>query len=284
MTHDIDKSNTVNGKPIYYIYGEENLLFDENMEIGYLFFVSCRNITVRNLEFSNNNDGISMIKTTSSIISNCTFHDNGVGVGLGSSRNIKIINCTFYNNDDWGGIMQCNCTGCDVINCTFYNNGGGVFLCHAPASILNCTMYNNGGGIFLHFVLLWNIPPLLNPQGDTYEIHHNDIYNSSRYGIAITYVRGVNITRNDIHDNFNGLGISNSVVKINYNNIYSNTNAGIMSRLSFVDARNNWWGSPDGPSGRCRGNGDAIWWIMSIMLYKPWLKGILYRRSTLRII
>lgn len=49
---NIDTSNTVNGKPVYYIIGAYNLTIDGNSSpysggIGYLGLVSCNNITIK---------------------------------------------------------------------------------------------------------------------------------------------------------------------------------------------------------------------------------------------
>ncbi|GAI57089.1 unnamed protein product, partial [marine sediment metagenome] len=43
--HDIDTSNTINGKPIYYLIEQDNLVFDNIDTISFLAFVSCDNIT-----------------------------------------------------------------------------------------------------------------------------------------------------------------------------------------------------------------------------------------------
>jgi parallel beta-helix repeat protein len=48
---DIDTSNTINGKPIYYTIEQSDFVFD-GIEVGYLGLVSCSNITVKNLNLT----------------------------------------------------------------------------------------------------------------------------------------------------------------------------------------------------------------------------------------
>jgi len=42
--NDIDTSNTANGKPIYYVHNQHDLIYDNATNIGYLGFSSCSNI------------------------------------------------------------------------------------------------------------------------------------------------------------------------------------------------------------------------------------------------
>ena len=60
---DIDTSNTINGKPMYYLIGENDRVFDESMEIGFLGLVDCQNISVKNLHFTNNFEGMLLAGT-----------------------------------------------------------------------------------------------------------------------------------------------------------------------------------------------------------------------------
>ncbi len=126
---DIDTSNTINGKPIYYIVGEKDLVFDDTMDIGFLALISCDNITVRNVSISNNYDGIVLIDTTNSIVENCTvsYCHYGLSVAVYSENNV-------------------------IRDCKAFNNSHGIFFNKASANVLkNCESYNNIYGIWLHY-------------------------------------------------------------------------------------------------------------------------------------
>jgi len=93
--HDIDSSNTINGKPISYIYNASNLVFDETSNIGFLGFVNCTNITIKNIVLTNCGIGVLFVATQNSSIISCEFSDTLHAIGLFcDSQNNVIFNCT----------------------------------------------------------------------------------------------------------------------------------------------------------------------------------------------
>jgi len=88
--HDIDESNTINGKPVYYLYNTSDLVFDETSEVGFLGFVHCTNITVRNMALGDNGVGLLFVDTSDSAVSSCTFPTcmTAIGVVYGSQGNL----------------------------------------------------------------------------------------------------------------------------------------------------------------------------------------------------
>jgi parallel beta-helix repeat protein len=105
---DIDTTNTVDGKPIYYLIGESDITLDETTNAGYVALISCNNITVENLTLSNNEQGVLLVKTSSSILHNNTVLNNEYGIFLDFySRSNIIYHNNFMNNSnqvyDFGG-------------------------------------------------------------------------------------------------------------------------------------------------------------------------------------
>jgi parallel beta-helix repeat protein len=91
-TQDIDTSNTVNGKPIYYLMDQEGLTIDSS-DIGYLGLVNCTNIQIKNVTLSGNGQGLLLAFTSNSTIENSTIVDNKVGIHvLGSDANTIATN------------------------------------------------------------------------------------------------------------------------------------------------------------------------------------------------
>ena len=117
---DIDTSNKINEKPIYYIIEESNLLFDETYNMGYLGLVSCKNITVRNLEFKNNRQGILLVNTTYSTLTANHVYNNSYGILLVSSSNNNLTANHVYNNS--AGIFLFDSSNNDITSCSIYNN------------------------------------------------------------------------------------------------------------------------------------------------------------------
>ena len=80
---DIDESNTVNGKPIYYWVNRQ----DETvpLDAGYVALVECSGITAKNLNLSCNGQGIVLASTTDSLIMQNNMTDNIHGIYLCNS-------------------------------------------------------------------------------------------------------------------------------------------------------------------------------------------------------
>jgi len=94
--HDIDTSNTIDGRPIYYILEDKNREFNETMDIGYIGLISCKNISVKNLFLQ----GAVLGNTSFTTIENCSFYENLLGIDIGLSTNNIVTNCDFstYNS------------------------------------------------------------------------------------------------------------------------------------------------------------------------------------------
>jgi parallel beta-helix repeat protein len=96
---DMDNSNTVEGRPVYYLVEKENLTIDGSVTaIGYLGLVSCKNILVKNLNISNNIQAVLLANTTYSTVMNCVLTNSSYGVHLNNSSNNIIENCQTLNN------------------------------------------------------------------------------------------------------------------------------------------------------------------------------------------
>ncbi len=146
---DIDTSNTINGKPIYYIIEQNDLVFD-GVEVGYLGLVSCSNILVKNLTLTDNMEGLLLANTSYSTITANQIYNNKYGIGLYSSSNNNTISAN-----------------------QIYNNYYGIYLFYSSNNnITGNQIYNNTfNGISLY-------------KSSSNEIHYNDIYDTTDYGIG----------------------------------------------------------------------------------------------------
>ena len=94
---NIDTSNTINGKPIIHWINHHDQQIPDNA--SFIGLISCTNITVKNLNISNNFQGIVCVDTTNSTIENCNFIKNGGhGIFFIISSNNKIKNNTCENS------------------------------------------------------------------------------------------------------------------------------------------------------------------------------------------
>jgi parallel beta-helix repeat protein len=104
--HDIDTSNTVDGKKIYYFYGENDLTIDPTVypDLGYLAVVGVdytskvKNITVRGLTLTNNYQGILFAFVDNSSIENVSVMNNYQGIRLINSAYNELTGNSVMNN------------------------------------------------------------------------------------------------------------------------------------------------------------------------------------------
>jgi parallel beta-helix repeat protein len=87
--NDVDGSNMIEGKPIYYLLNQENLIINPTTfpDVGYLALVNSTRIKIENLTLTNGYHGMLLAYTRNSIISNNKVADNEFGIFLFSSSN-----------------------------------------------------------------------------------------------------------------------------------------------------------------------------------------------------
>ena len=94
LAQDIDTSNTVNGKPIYYWTAKHNISVPN--DAGYVALLNCSNVTVSNLILSDNEYGVSIANSDNCTLTNDTIttHETGfdAGVYLLDSDNTTVSN------------------------------------------------------------------------------------------------------------------------------------------------------------------------------------------------
>jgi parallel beta-helix repeat protein len=149
FVHDIDNSNLVDGRPIVYLIGENDLVINQDNIVGYLGLVNCDNIRVENLVFENNGQGVLLAGTENSWIENLVCSKNCYGIWLFDSDNNTCGNNICGNNCT--GISLVHSSLCNIENNTCENNSNsGIYLIdYSDNNILNNnTCSNNGTGIW----------------------------------------------------------------------------------------------------------------------------------------
>jgi basic membrane protein A len=187
--HDIDNSNTVNGRPIYYIVEQENLILDGNLlDIGFLGLVSCENIQVRDLNISNNANGILLANTFRSTMTNSAFENNRFAIDLWGSSNNSFMSSTVSNN--LCGIMLTNSSHNNIVtNNTILNNRLGIGLRDSNNNLVQNNLVRNSGsrGMSLY-------------RSDNNLISNNLIENN-HYGIYLWWSNNNHIYHNNLINN-----------------------------------------------------------------------------------
>ena len=102
FNNTIDASSTVDEKMIRYVVSVEDEIFDNQTNIGVLYLIDCRNVTVRNLNLTKNGHGVFCYNLTDSRIENVTAFKNNYGIYIqDSSGNVIDDN---HCSRNWVGI------------------------------------------------------------------------------------------------------------------------------------------------------------------------------------
>ncbi|MHA2100157.1 MAG: NosD domain-containing protein, partial [Candidatus Kariarchaeaceae archaeon] len=202
--NDIDMSNLVNGKPIYYIVNGSNLMFDQISNAGTIYCVNCDNVTIKNLSFTNNGAGVYFYNTQNSLIQNSTVNNSKYGFILRDS-----VRNTINQNS-----LQSN--GVDPM--------AGVYLWNSSKSLIT---QNNIVGINRMYGV------------ELFESDHNEVFNNTLSNLLAIYVRNsynTTIIGNEITPGGStGIYFRDS----NKNNVTSNNVRGGGYGLSISNGDNN---------------------------------------------
>ena len=184
---NIDASNTVDGKPIYYWVGEQDKTIPR--DAGFVGVVNCTNITVRDLTLTNNRHGVLLAYTENSRIENVTVSNNDEGICLDSSSNNALTGNNASSNSG-NGI----CIGSSSNNTLIGNNAG-----------------SNRCGIYLYLSL---------PSSSSNNTLTGNTAPNNYYGIRLSSSSNNTLTGNIVSNSCHGIRLSYSS---NYNTLTGNT-------------------------------------------------------------
>jgi len=137
LNNDIDTSNLVDGKPIYYLVGASGTIINSASNAGTVHCINCDSITIKDLNLTNNFMGIGFYNTSNSNIQNNNCSSNVIGIGLEVSTNNSVTGNTARNNDQ-SGIGIADSTSNKFYLNNFMNNTDNVYS-EDSANIWNST-------------------------------------------------------------------------------------------------------------------------------------------------
>jgi parallel beta-helix repeat protein len=142
---DIDASNTVDGKPIYYYVNQHNQQVPE--DAGYVAAVNSTNITIRNLTLTQNYFGGLFAYTNNSNIEGITITNNDFGFVLVCSWRNTISESNIYGNGIGGIYFQYSFNNTVRGNNIYDNKMYGIVLEESNSSSI---YHNNFLGRVVH--------------------------------------------------------------------------------------------------------------------------------------
>jgi parallel beta-helix repeat protein len=120
---DIDTSNTINGKPIYYRVNMTGGAIPVGG--GYVAVVNSTNVKVKNLNLGSNYQGVLLAYTTNSTVENNTLSHDSIGIQLCSSTYNEIISNSL-TNDRVGLSLQESSDNNTIVHNDVEKNGEGI--------------------------------------------------------------------------------------------------------------------------------------------------------------
>jgi parallel beta-helix repeat protein len=145
---NIDTSNTVDGKPIYYWINKANQVVPQ--DAGYVGIVNSTGIRVEGLTMSHNDQGILVAFSANTTVIGNTLTDNVYGVSLVGATANKIVNNTGEGNDYGIGLRYSS--GNSLSENSFSNGSSGILLtysCNNNSISMNDLRRNYASGIDL---------------------------------------------------------------------------------------------------------------------------------------
>ena len=262
--HSIDDSNLVDGKPVYYLVNQTDLMINPatHPQVGYLGLINCDDSTVDDLTLTDNEHGLLFAYTNNSRVSGNNITNNNVGVWLFSSSNNTLSGNNITNNNSGielsassdnilsGNTITTNSLhGIDLFESSnnnisgnnITNNNSGIELYNSSYNNVfwNNISTNNYNGIMLYEYSSYNnicgnkitnnkIGTYLDYSSDYNSISENNITNNND-GIDLFESSNNNISGNNITNNNDGVWLfwaSNNT--LSGNNISTNNYNGIM--------------------------------------------------------
>jgi len=149
FVQDIDASNTVDGKPIYYLMNQRDRQISS--DAGYVAIINSTSITIKDAILAKNREGVLLVYTTNSTIDNVNTSNNvgGDGVVLEYSSNNYIFRSTISNNLGWGISLVASDNNLLLGN-RVTNNSGGIRLQECTNNIIygNMVANNTAYGVY----------------------------------------------------------------------------------------------------------------------------------------
>jgi len=170
--NDVDESNIINGKPIYYWVNRQNDKVPA--DAGYIALVNSENIAVEDLNLTRNVQGILIAYSANITVQRNLITENADGIHLAWSSNSHIIRNNITENTNAGVYLWPWSSSNIIAESNITNNWRGISLSSSSNNTVSGnSITNNGYGI-----------KLFDSSGNT--IHHNNFINNTNYQASAT--------------------------------------------------------------------------------------------------
>jgi parallel beta-helix repeat protein len=226
IVNDVDTSNTVDGKPIYYWVGRH----DEQVpsDAGYVWLDDCSNITVKNLNLSHNIEGILLLWANNTVIEENQINQNGYGIWVELSEN-NTFSSNILANNSYGIVL-----GDSSRFTTMRNNsisGGQINFTVDPYDFSTGSIWNDNSEL-INDIDLSNV---VDGKPIVYWIgQHNTTVPSDAGCVKLINCTNIVINGLDLTNNWEAISIKSSSDILISNSLIGNTVYGIKVESSSI--------------------------------------------------
>lgn len=104
--HDIGTTNTVDGRPVYYLFHRAGAVVDATSRAGTVYGIGSPGIVIRDLTLTNGSSGIFLLDCDGAWIRNVTAQGNGVGISISGCDGFEVNGSTASGNSAAGFDIQ----------------------------------------------------------------------------------------------------------------------------------------------------------------------------------
>ncbi len=247
FNNNIDITNKVNGKPVYYLFDQKNVVF-EGIETAHLTLAYSSNIIIKNSNISNG-DGIALFNTTNSTLIGVNASNNDYGIYLRFSNN-NTLSDNIANSNDGVGIefdfSNNNTLSGNTVNSNFEygiilhdSNNNRLIGNNVSNTLRDCgiAISSSNNNILSGNMVKSNIYDGIRMEASSNNtLNDNNVSNNEYLGIVLFSSSNNNtLSGNNVSNNEDGIFIHLSSTNLIYNNIFNNTNN------VDSEASNNFW-------------------------------------------
>lgn len=197
--HDIDSSNLVNGKPVYYWVNQRTKTVP--LDAGFVALVNSSDISVRDLALSNNMAGVLLAYASNCTLFSVNASENERGLYLVSSHSNNILKNNLCGNG-WSGISLVSSRGNFIMGNTMSRNKQlGIRLSHSYPLL----SYYSSNNVISGNIFEGNTDGIYFERSNNNEVRGNAVLNNSRWSITLDESLGNIFWKNTLA--WNGYGI-----------------------------------------------------------------------------
>nr|WP_321498079.1 NosD domain-containing protein [uncultured Methanolobus sp.] len=225
--HDIDTSNLVDGKPVYYLVSQSDEIIPSTA--GFVYAITCDNISVSDATFTNVSRGVMFYDTDNSLLENVTISDCYYGIYMDHSNSNTLSNSSVSDVSNAGIYMYYSDSNTLSNNSVSDASSQGIYMSYSDTNTLtNNTVHDTYSGIEVRSSVVNTLTNNNVSENDNYGIYlyssssntlENNTAITNDYGISIGNSQNVVLTDNIMSNNTYNFMISGSLLSYYQHNI-----------------------------------------------------------------